>query len=174
MSKHNGSSVDGSIAWIIGGVSLLAIVLIGFVAWGELKNSPATVAGYQSTDAERPIAGIISRSEDFGKMNVSEEKTATFTITNEGKKPLSLYGATTSCGCTFGRIAIGDLVSPEFSMHSKSTWTGVVEQGRSAVVTVTYKPSIMPVKGPVSRVAYVKTNDPDSPELTFTVSADVE
>ena len=107
-------------------------------------------------------------------MKVTDEKTVEFAIENSGDKPLQLFKGSSSCGCTFGQIVINGDKSPEFSMHSKSTWTGSVNPGEKATLLVTYKPSIMPVKGEVSRAVYVSTNDPDNKELTFTVKAFVE
>ena len=112
--------------------------------------------------------------EDFGEMAVRDEKTAEFTLENTGNKPLNVYGVTSSCGCTFGEIEIGGTKSPQFSMHAKSNWVGVVQQGTKSIVRVTYKPSLMPVKGEVTRMVYVKTNDPKNPELMFSVKANVK
>lgn len=164
---------DKSVFWIIGGISALAIVAIGFVAISESK-SQAQVTSYETTSATRPKVVVASHFQDFEKMKVTDEKTAEFTIENAGNKPLQLFKVTSSCGCTFGAITINGQKSPEFSMHSKSNWTGKLEPGEKAVVAVTYKPSIMPVKGEVTRTVSVSTNDPDNKELTFSVKAFVE
>ena len=164
---------DKSVFWIIGGISAIAIVAIGFVAFSESK-SQAQVTSYETTSTSRPKVVVASHFQDFGKMKVTDEKTAEFTIENAGDKPLQLFKVTSSCGCTFGTITINGQKSPEFSMHSKSTWTGKLEPKEKAVVAVTYKPSIMPVKGEVTRTVSVSTNDPEAQELTFTVKANVD
>src|SRR3989344_2564719 len=107
-------------------------------------------------------------------MKETDEKTAEFAIENYGDKPLQLFKVTSSCGCTFGTITINGQKSPEFSMHSKSNWTGSLAPGEKALIAVTYKPSIMPVKGEVSRAVYVSTNDPDNKEVAFSIKAFVE
>jgi len=172
MNKYRQTN-DTSVFWIITGITVLAIIAIGFVAFGESK-SQAQVASYETTSTSRPKVVVASHFQDFGKMNETDEKTAEFTIENMGDKPLQLFKITSSCGCTFGSVTINGKKSREFSMHSKSNWTGELPPGQKAIVSVTYKPSIMPVKGEVTRAVYVSTNDPDNKELTFSVKAYVE
>lgn len=59
-------------------------------------------------------------------------------------------------------------------MHASGSWTGNIEPGKKAKLSVIYRPSIMPVSGIVTRDVYIQTNDPEKPKLTFTVKADVE
>ncbi len=159
---------------VIGGV-LLTVTIIGIamVAFREAKGS-AAVATYGATDQEKPQVKVAVNMKDFGEIAVSDVKTAEFVLENSGNKSLEVYGITSSCGCTFGEIEINDIKSPQFAMHAKSNWVGVVQKGNKALVRVTYKPSIMPVKGEVTRMVYVKTNDPNNPELTFSVKANVK
>lgn len=174
MSKYRHTDTkDRSVFWIIGGITVFAIIVIGFVAFSESKNQ-AKVTSYEVTAASRPKAVVTTAFADFGKMKVADEKTAEFTIENTGDKPLQLFNVTSSCDCTFGSITINRQKSPEFSMHTKSNWTGTLAPREKALVAVTYKPSIMPVKGEVTRAVYVSTNDPDNKELTFNVKAFVE
>lgn len=174
MSQTTHTNVnDKTVFWIIGGFTVLAIIAIGFVAFRESK-SQAQITSYETTSTSRPKVVVVSNFQDFGKMKVTDEKTAEFAIENMGDKPLQFFKVTSSCGCTFGSITINGQKSPEFSMHSKSNWTGELPAGQKAIVSVTYKPSIMPVKGDVTRAVYVSTNDPDNKELTFSVKAFVE
>ena len=103
-----------------------------------------------------------------------EEKAAQFTIENKGNKPLQLFKVSSSCGCTVGIITIDGNISPEFGMHNNSNWSGEILPGKTASLSVIYRPYIMPVKGPVTRDVFVTTNDPENKLLTFTVKADVE
>lgn len=173
MAKNYRESADKTIFWIIGGITVIAVFAIGFVAFSESK-SQAQVASYEANASSRPRAIIASSFADFGKMKVSDEKTAEFTIENTGDNSLALFKVTSSCGCTFGTISINGQKSPEFSMHSKSSWTGDLPPGQKASVAVTYKPSLMPVKGEVTRSVFVSTNDPEKKVLTFSVKAYVE
>lgn len=167
---------DKTIIWLIGGFTLLAVILIVFVAAGEQKEAKkiGQVIAYQTADAEKPVASFDSGLKDLGTMQVSEEKSADFVVKNTGTKPLSMFNISSSCGCTAGVVTIAGVKSPEGAMHSKSDWIGSLNPGNEATVTVIYRPSVMPVKGDVSRSVYVETNDPASPKLTFTVKAFVE
>lgn len=174
MSKYvHTSSNDKTVYWIIGGISLIALVLIVFVAFGESK-AKAQISTYQTNAVERPKATVASTFADFGKMKVADQKTADFVIENTGNQPLQLFNGSSSCGCTTGQITIKEEKSPLFSMHSKSTWTGSVAPGEKATVSLNYQPSLMPVKGDITRAVYVSTNDPNNKELTFSIKAFVE
>lgn len=122
---------------------------------------------------------IDKREEDFGSMKVSDEKTATFTITNTSDSTLRIWGVSTSCDCTFASVTIDGKATGEFNMpmHMNSTlknWIGEVAAGQQALLNVTYKPSVMPVSGPVSRQTTFSTNDPKNPEVTVSVMANVQ
>ncbi len=162
---------------IIGGVGVITIIIIIFiaiVATKEGSTDKSSAPSYTATDSQRPTVKTDSNFQDLGKMKVSDEKTATFTITNNGSKPLILSKINSSCDCTFGKVTINDTSSPELGMHSRSTWQGTLEPGKQAKVEVIYRPSIMPVKGEVGRDVYITTNDPEKPMLTFSVKAFVE
>lgn len=176
MKHPTSAGSDKTILFLIGGFTILALVLIGFVARGEKAEAQKTgqVVQYQSTDNQKPIASFEIETKDLGKMNVSDEKTADFSIKNTGTKPLSLFNISSSCGCTAGVVTINGVKSPEGSMHAKNSWIGTVNPGESATVSVIYRPSVMPVKGDVSRSVYVETNDPANQKLTFNVKAFVE
>lgn len=151
----------------------MALLLIVYVAFNENK-SRVKISVYQTNAISKPKATVTQVFADFGSMKVTDEKTAEFTIENTGNQPLQLFKVSSSCGCTIGTISINGQKSPAFSMHSKSSWTGTLDPNEKATVAVTYKPSIMPVKGEVTRAVYVSTNDPDNKELTFTVKANVD
>ncbi|KKP59111.1 MAG: hypothetical protein UR52_C0014G0015 [Candidatus Gottesmanbacteria bacterium GW2011_GWA1_34_13] len=162
-----------SIYWIIGGITAIAIIAIGFVAFSESK-SQAKVTKYDATSISRPIAFIAFNFTDVGKIKIQDEKIAEFTIENKGDQPLILYNITSSCGCTIGTVTINGQKSPKFTMHVKNDWTGTLLPSEKAIVTLTYNPSSMPVKGDVTRAIYVSTNDPYNKDLTFSIKAFVE
>ncbi|OGG14815.1 hypothetical protein A2963_04420 [Candidatus Roizmanbacteria bacterium RIFCSPLOWO2_01_FULL_40_13] len=161
---------------LIGGFTLLAIAVIVVFSASEQKttNSSTLVASYSAKDTDKPKAKASSLFSDLGKMKVSGEKAGKFTIENTGNKPLQLFGVSSSCGCTVGIITIDGQKSPEFGMHSKGTWTGTVDPGKKADLSVIYRPYIMPVSGTVTRDVFIQTNDPENAKLTFTVKAFVE
>lgn len=176
MKHHNATGSNRTMFWLIGGFTVLAVILIGFVAVGEQKKAEGAgqIVQYQANDTDKPTAAPDSIFQDVGKMSVKDEKTIDFILTNSGTKPLQLFNISTSCGCTAGVITINDAKSPETSMHDKNNWNGTIEPGKTATVSLIYRPSIMPVKGDVSRSVYVETNDPAQKQLTFSIKAFVE
>lgn len=162
---------------IIGGVGLITLLIIIFtavIAVKEGSTANSSIPSYTLADSERPTVKTDKDFQDLGKMKVSDVKSATFKITNIGKKPLVLSDINSSCDCTFGKVTINGNSSPELGMHANSNWQGTVEPGGKAFVEVIYKPAIMPVAGEVAREVYITTNDPEKPTLTFGIKAFVE
>lgn len=174
--KENRLSADKLIFLIIGGLTLIAIIFIGVFSFNESKQAQGVLglSTYLTSDKDKPKIVTSSVFSDLGNINVNDEKTAQFTITNTGNKPLNLFKISSSCDCTYGQITINNTKSPEFSMHSKNPWVGTVDPGKNATLAVIYRPFVMPVKGEVTRDVYVQTNDPQSKVLTFTIKANVE
>src|SRR3989338_8150172 len=154
----------------IGSFILIVLTGIYFVARSEQKQagSNVSIASYSTNNTQRPKVSVNKTIADLAIMKVNEEKKAEFIIENKGDKPLQLFDASSSCGCTVGVITINGEKSPEFGMHSKLNWTGTLEPGQSATVDVIYRPYVMPVKGPVTRDVFMSTNDPENSKLTFT------
>ena len=167
---------EKTVFYIIGGLTVFVIILIVIFSVNEQKqvNGGVNIASYSATDSNRPKAKTDLTFFDLGKMSVKDEKKADFTVENTGSKPLILSKISSSCDCTVGTVDIEGNKSPEFGMHAKGSWTGNIEPGKKAVVSVIYRPSIMPVSGIVTRDVYINSNDPENPKLTFTVKADVE
>lgn len=169
-------TTDKLVFCIIGGITIVILVLIAIFSVNEGKQNRenSVVTSFSESDKEKPIAVVSSVFSDLGNIKVKDEKSAEFTIENKGTKPLSLFKISSSCDCTFGQITIEAVKSPEFTMHSKNPWTGVVDPGKKATLSVIYRPFIMPVKGIVTRDVSIKTNDPQKPNLTFTIKANVD
>ncbi|MCL4338089.1 DUF1573 domain-containing protein [Patescibacteria group bacterium] len=161
----------------VGVTTLIFIILVTVFASRDSTNSANSdtkLVTYSASETDKPKTVTSSNFSDLGDMKLNSEKSATFTITNQGNKPLQLYDIKSSCMCTFGQITIDGVKSPEFGMHSENPWIGIVAPGKKATLSVIYKPYLMPVSGTISRDVYVKTNDPSSSNLTFTVKAFVE
>lgn len=150
--------------------------LIGGSILVSSKNTPLSdkTSIYSASDKEKPIAQVENSFFDLGKIKVSDQKQKEFTIKNIGSKPLQLYGFSTSCGCTSGKIIYNGRESPEFSMHSQSSEIIEVTPNTSAVLKLIYSPFKMPSYGQVEREVYITTNDPKNKKLTFSVKAYVE
>lgn len=154
-------------------IGLTVVVLIGAAVLGS--QSAGSTTTISADDPNRPIATISKSTFDMGSMAVTNEREQSVTVTNTGASPLRVGPASTSCDCTFARLTLptGE-ISPEFSMHGMSKWSGELQPGQQAEVTITYRPSIMPVVGRVERSVLVQTNDPVSPTVQISFTATVE
>lgn len=161
--------------WAAGVVAF--IIGFGFLIYktGQPGSVLGGVVSYQPTDTERPRLTILGESlADLGTLKVSEERQAIFKIKNEGEKTLQIFGGSTNCGCTFGRVKTDKSESPFFGMHSNQNFLVEIEPQQEAEVEVVYRPYLMPVYGKVQRAATLKTNDPEKPEVDFVVEAEVK
>jgi hypothetical protein len=82
----------------------------------------------------------------------------TFTVKNAGKKPLKIGRVSTSCGCTLATIE-SELIMPN----------------ERTDLLVTFNPKLMEeeVRGEVSRIIFIRSNDPENPELEIKITANV-
>ncbi|MBI2405059.1 DUF1573 domain-containing protein [Candidatus Gottesmanbacteria bacterium] len=155
---------------ILGAIVVSLALIIGAVVVLGKDNSPKREA--QGTASMT----IDKKSEDFGSMKVTDERTANFTITNTGDSVLRIWNVVTSCDCAFASVVINDRETGEFSMHrggQLGNWIGEIPAKQTALLKVTYRPKVMPVQGPVSRQVTFATNDPNNSEVQVSVSANV-
>ena len=159
---------------IVLGIIALVFLVIGGVMVAAIKQQGVPIPQYDSNNQSRPFLEISEIEFDLGRMRLDETKAKDVVITNSGTKPLILSDIFTSCNCTFAQVIIGDTESPRFSMHRNPQWRGEIPPRGEAVVRVTYQPSIMPVKGRVTREVVFRTNDPLRPlvNLKFTAIVD--
>lgn len=155
------------------GGTLIAIIGIAILFSSSQKSDSATMV-YAISDKDRPKVESPETSFDFGEMKVTEEKQKDFALKNSGTKPLQIFGAQTSCDCTFGQIFYKDFKSEEFGMHHSSGFVTEIAPGDVATVRVTYRPLIMPVYGSVERELYLSTNDPQYSKITYSIKATVK
>lgn len=162
------------IIWIILGTIIVTGILGGsyFFLVGGQKPAVALVS-YSISDKERPKVEVKTTFSDFGKMKVSDERSAQFTLKNIGQKPLQLSNISSSCMCTAGQLIIDGKESEEFGMHGGSDYVAEVLPGHEAKVKLTYRPYQMPVYGVIEREVYVTTNDPTNEKLVFKAKANV-
>lgn len=158
--------------FIIGATIISILIIVGAAVTLSRDNSP-----------KRENLGVASmtldkKEEDLGSMKVSEEKTATFTITNTSDTTLRIWGVSTSCNCTYATVTIGASEMGEFNMptHMNSTlknWVGEIPASQTATLKAIYRPKIMPVLGIISRQIRFSTNDPKNPEIEVSIKANV-
>lgn len=158
---------------VLGIIGLIVLVVVGIVLAANFSGDQPVVQ-YQTTDQDRPQAEISETNFDFGNTLLTDIKVKDLNLKNIGKQPLVLSNIFTSCNCTFAQVIIAGQVSPKFSMHKNPSWRGELPAGQSAVLRISYEPSLMPVKGRVNRSILVQTNDPQKPTLNINFTANVQ
>lgn len=162
--------MDKTILTIIG----LTVVVLASAILFSAKNAPATPTAAVD-DPNRPIAVVSESQFDFGEIAMADEPTRQISIRNDGLSPLQLSNVSTSCDCTYATITMPDgAITPEYNMHSQSSWRGELKSGETATVTIIYRPAVMPVTGQVSRAVSIKTNDPNQPSVQIAFTAEVQ
>jgi len=158
---------------VIVGAILASVLIIGGATFvlGKDKSPKRDQLGTASMSIDKKEA-------DLGTMKVTDEGSATFTVTNTSESILRIWGVATSCDCTFANVTIAGTKTGEFnmSMHMNSTlknWIGEVPAGQAATLEVIYRPSVMPVSGPVTRQVNFSTNDPNNAGVEVSVKANV-
>ncbi|HED03748.1 MAG TPA: DUF1573 domain-containing protein [Candidatus Fraserbacteria bacterium] len=113
----------------------------------------AALAFYSFTrlGGDRPPQIAVSPSSyDFGQIPLKLVQT-NFEVTNVGDQPLEILKVSTSCGCTKATIS---------KRHLK--------RGEHARLHVTLNPTVMDageMESEALRIVYIKSNDPDRPEV---------
>ncbi len=111
-------------------------------------------AKFGSAAGEAKIV-VSPASHDFGNMpQQAVEKV--FDVRNTGSKMLEITRISTSCGCTTAEIDLNR-----------------IEPNGTARLTVRFDPNSMEpvVTGKVERVVYIRSNDPEQPELEIEIRA---
>lgn len=158
---------------IVGAILASALIVVGAVfVLGKDKSPKREQLGTATMSIDKKEA-------DLGDMKVTDERSATFTVTNtSANSVLRIWGVATSCDCTFANVTIAGTKTGEFnmSMHMSSTlknWIGEIPAGQAATLEVMYRPKVMPVSGPVTRQVNFSTNDPKNPDVEVSVKANV-
>lgn len=159
----------GIIGLVIGIIAVIGIS----IAVGASRARPTSTYAGPNNPVGAASAETPTTKADLGTMTNRDIKNAKFSIKNSGSGPLELTSVSTSCDCTYAYLTIGTQKSPKFTMHGTTNWKGSVPAGQEAQLEIIYEPAIMPVKGPVTRMVSVTTNDPKNPTLMFEVSATV-
>jgi len=78
---------------------------------------------------------------DFGEIDINGGVVSKdFNFVNTDTKPLAIYEATTSCGCTTGEIVVGNQLFGPFGMHNQTEQVIEVPPGSAFTVTISYDP----------------------------------
>ena len=125
-------------------LALTAFVLVGALLIGDM----ALAAG-------QPKIKFKETAWNFGKVKQGEVLSHEFVFTNEGDATLVIQKVSTSCGCTAALVS-ADKIQPG-------------KEGR-----VEIKFDTRGYGGPVSKLVYVDSNDPDEAHRQLEVAAEIE
>ena len=157
---------------IIGAIIFSLVLIVGAVfVFSNDKSPKRETLGTAAMSIDKKL-------EDFGSMKSTQERTATFTITNTSDSILRIWNIATSCDCTFANVVINGVVTGEFNMTmhtigSLKNWVGEIPAKQTALLKVIYRPKVMPVTGVVTRQVNFSTNDPKNPEVEVSIKANV-
>ncbi len=126
----------------------LALLVVGVgVGYGWLRAAPS----------EPPRIVVTPGEFDFGDIGPELAVSHVFTVTNAGGAPLDINAVDTSCSCTTATI--------------EATW---LRPGESTALTVTFDPQTHNgATGRFLRLVYLRSNDPETPELQLKVRVTV-
>jgi hypothetical protein len=105
-------------------------------------------------EAEGPRIRFDVYTHDFGPLRSDERREYAWVYHNDGDAPLSILQTYTSCGCT-AAVLDGESVPP----------------GGSGVLTVAFEAAGL--RGSIRKSIAVASNDPSTPRLLLTVTADI-
>ncbi|MFQ6040371.1 MAG: DUF1573 domain-containing protein [Candidatus Poribacteria bacterium] len=145
----------------------------------------------QSQTINAPKIAIEPENFDFGKV-YKEKVSHDFTVKNVGYTDLKIRSVRTSCGCTTAALKSRDGKPINLNEKKKvSNETGYkLAPNESATLTVTYDPlhhtpmrhskdhdafmawHAPPSQNKLTRIVYIKSNDPKTPEAEIVVTID--
>lgn len=103
-----------------------------------------------------PLIVVEPAAQELGE--VPQQKIElTYTVRNDGGSELQIEKISTSCDCTKAVIA-QDKIAP----------------GQSAVLTVTLDPTEDNLYGDITRMIYLRSNDPENPEVSVEFHAIIQ
>ena len=109
--------------------------------------------GFSQETDNYAVVAFDKTSFDFGELNVGDEASAIFKVTNDGNAPLVIENVTASCGCTVARWAQEPVMPKD-----------------TANIIVTYNTNIV---GEIKRSVVVKTNDRDNRRTILLLTGEV-
>ncbi len=117
----------------------------------------ASVAWVAAACAGTPVLQVNPDTYDFGAIPATAPVSATVQVTNGGRGVLRLGAVRTSCGCTQATLDATELGA-----------------GATANLTITFDPQAHPgLYGPLLRLVYLSSNDPQRPELEIPVHVEI-
>lgn len=162
-------------AAIWGIIIFITLLAIGFILWNYTvtsKNQKSLISAVGLQDP--PQIEVEPKTFDFGDLVSKDAVEKNFFVKNTGKAPLIISGISTSCGCTTA-VFVQNGQKTRFGMHGNPiNWQAQIEPNDEAELVVRFDPDFHKgTKGEVIREIYIKTNDPQNPEYTIRITANV-
>ena len=132
-------------------------VLGFFVIFNGCSNNSVAYKFVLTNDndiSKHPKIFFPELAHDFGTVNANSRVEHTFAFTNEGTAPLDIKKIGKSCGCI-----------------ATQKGAKVLQPGEASEITVAY--SVGRYSGHRSKKVTVESNDPDNPQLTLTLTAEI-
>jgi hypothetical protein len=127
--------------------------------WHDMNNmpDPNQVGQVVPPDQPQPNLDVPVTDYDFGTIPSGPgDVSQVFHIQNTGTKVLEIGNVVTSCGCTTANLS-----------------SSIIPPGTRADLTVVFDPDYHETLGPVTRVVWLETNDPDQPVVEVGFAANV-
>jgi hypothetical protein len=104
----------------------------------------------------QPAIDLPQTEHNFGEVQQGEVATVQLPVRNAGQKDLHIESVATSCGCTSAKVE-----------------PMTIPPNGEATLTINYNSGLHPDKGPIFRIVYIDSDDPQMPEVTVEIRADV-
>lgn len=157
--------------FVIGTIAVTVIILFGAIFLAVKTGGTVSVP----IDTQVSLATSDTKF-DWGEIDINGGMAIKdFEIKNNGTSVLKLYNVKTSCTCTTAQLKSDSITSPKFSMHDKGPYVFDIKPGESANLIVEFDPLFHGPSGtgPVSRTITMSSNDPNSPTLSYLLTANV-
>jgi hypothetical protein len=157
---------------------LAAISVLGlfFCSIAAAQSSAVGERAIQGASLSGPHLEASEMFYDFGKLSRSVGSARhEFIFSNTGNEDLVISNLRASCSCAKVSLRTNSGNSPEFgSAGSGLDWKAIVKPGEAATLVIVLDLNSIPAGNePVSRQAFVVTNDPKSSMVAFKVSLEV-
>ena len=152
-----------NLAWL----SLLLILVFGgalaLIYQSTNPKGPKSVTTLQTIPSRQagPSIRISPEAYDFGEVIYGQVARQTFQVSNVGNQALEIQRLSTSCGCTQAFMAESDKI---------------IAPGQAVELVVTFDPAVHKDDtdiGELTRVVYVRSNDPNQSEVEINLKANV-
>ena len=134
---------------------LILGIILGIAGYGYFRAVP----GVENQAENLPKIEITPKVYDFGEINFGDIVSYDFEIKNSGDEILEIKRVATSCPCANAKVE-----------REK------IEPGEEANLFVSYDSGAMGThgKGKQERIIYIKSNDPEKPQVEVMIYADVK